>query len=266
MSNTGICALGFLQARFPQAEVLGLLRKMQTPRMCVLANTFSSNYRPLKTYLRMEKQKTLQLYLLSGPSLRNKRLYDYDVLFGETKETFRKKLLRKNPRLTSKLNKYCKSLSKIISSVPQNGTSLFICPDLETDLCPDSFRILSDLTRPHFPSAQIVYNPVGSNRFNTRPLPGYVYELHEFGLDVPGQFVASNDGTDIKFGNLRPLLNPFIEERELPGYISKSRDAVANYIWCGPMNLLKPGAFVDPRKRTNTLTRAHIAALEKYLL
>lgn len=265
MVNTGLACYALMHPKFKPALALGALRRMEYPRLSVLWRTFGENYGPLLTYLRFPKKKMLEIYLLNTVGHRNNRLGKYEFLYGLGIDEYRQKLTNKDPILTSRLHRYFASIAKTLNIVPDNGTDLFIAPELESNNNEHAFNQLAGIAKSHFPTATIVWNPVNNNHFGANPISGYKFELHGSQAKLGSNGIANLDGEAINFEAQPAVLPNKIEESELKSYTANHSQCIANFLWVERFNMIGPGGFVDPRQRDTSPTPLTYELLERYL-
>lgn len=261
MSKIGIAAYGFCHRSFPRQKLLAILEKQKTPCLSILWNTFSDYYTPLEVFLRFPQHKILEIQAINEVGHRNKRLGKYEILYGIGVDEYRQRLSKKDEKLTTKLNRYFERMAEMLSCAVD--TRLLISPGLETNLDPHAFGNLSELIKSHLPGAEIVYSPVGTNKFGYKPLPGYLYELHG-ATAGPGQ-IANNDGVDIALGRSGIGSSIYIDAKRLPAYIKRQGKAEIVFLWTATMNGLRPGPFVDPRRRVGWPKNEELNLLSGYI-
>lgn len=251
VANVGYGFYGFMAPTWPAQESLRLLDALPHPRLSVLWNTFGTKTGPLEEYLQFKKPHALELHLLNESGLRNNRLGAYETLYGLTVSSFERKLLAQNQALRAKLTNYFAGIATFIEKHRNSSLHLFISPSLESNLSLRAARELYGIASAIFGGIgglEYVWSPVGGGP-GDRPANFGLFEGHGSSPGVSD--IVNLDGCDISWPERRAILPQYIPSSAIPAYLSKYHYARANFLWIAECNGIRPGSFVDPRKRKN---------------
>jgi hypothetical protein len=172
----GFSYYAFMHDEWPVKYSLEAFETCPNAAISLLWNTFGNNFSGLAGWKELKKRHILEVHLLNGPGLRNKRLGKYEVLYGETPQSFNDALIRQDKKLIKRLETYFRDAARALGQTLPADAELYISPDLESNLSHPAFHNLTNLVRPYFDplGAKYVWNPDLANEHNLY-IQGFYY-------------------------------------------------------------------------------------------
>lgn len=262
----GLSYYALCHDRWPVKDSLDAFETCQNAPIAIVWNTFGNNFSGLSAWKDLKKRHLIEVHLLNGPGLRNKRLGKYEALYGYSKESFNTSLIRQDKKLNDRLTPYFRDAARTLGQLLPSDRELYVSPDLESNLTQPAFHSLMRLVRPHFDplGARYVWNPDLANPENGY-LQGFYYELHGSTKNHNWIDIYNLDGEDIAFKNRPAVLSPHIGEDRLHSWLQERTMSRCNFIWLAEFNGLSAGSFIDPRDRTNFPSRETFQIVRQYL-
>lgn len=220
-------------------------------------NTESDGLDCVKKLNSLPNTKLMEVHLVNEVCQRNNNCGPYEVLHGVSKKRLRRALKTKKGEIYTKLENYIKNSAEQILPTLNNNISCFISPSLESNLDKQSAESLLSLTKKYYGErCELVWNPVGNNKFGKNPIPGTIHELHGNNPKLQSPCIANLDGKDISLPS-RKSFNKLgaISSQQAREFIKNYSHCEAAFLWIAEDNCLLPGPFKDPRERTNCATK-----------
>lgn len=228
-ANTGVAYYAIQSKHWPCERSYRALDGVSRIRLSFLYNTFGRETACLRRFLDDPRLTEVEIHLLNGPGLRNRRLGHYEFLHGLSVTRFRTKL--RNKAFLARLVNFVRPGCDLLRAPHDRGVAVYWSPDLESNLSVDEGKILIKALKPVCPGKP-VWNPLYAGR-----IPGAVYEQHGGRPAVGHHDIANLDGTDCR-------------DVDLGAYSFRYRSVLVNNLWCREFNgLCRGGPFVDPRQR-----------------
>lgn len=246
----GVSYLGMCHKTWPCDASLRHLRKLNIA--VILGPTFNDTGQCpcLARVLSDPRPKTINIKIANGPCLRNKRCGPYEIFAGETIESARQKIRRKDPSLLNKFKVAFARASGFLRDNTKGGPlKCYLSTVLEHDFGYDELKILDDLARPYFPQCEIVYNPVGP----VADVKGKISEAHGSTPRLKAPCISDLDGEDF-------------QKVDLHRYQRVTEHCLLSFVWGLKLNCNDPHSpnFVDPRKRVCTANDTYFSEVARY--
>ncbi len=215
--------------------------------IALLWNTFGSHYDCLDSELQNQRVALVEVHLINGACIRNRRCGSYEFLAKYTVETLRAAARAKSQKLRVEIEAAARNLASYLLPKLSNEKECYINPILETNLGRDESVIIQEWIRPIFQGrCKFVWNPVGSDP----------------GSPIEGAAVSEGHGATPNFIDNRCIANPdgtTISSESWLKFFSRYRQCVAVLAWSSNDNCNVANApFKDPRKRGCTITDDYI--------
>jgi hypothetical protein len=194
-----------------------------------IENTFGEACACADKLLQSEKPKVIRIHLVNSPCMRNRRCGRYELLYGETKVSASRKIVRGDRRILERFNAILERAAKRIES-SKGRLQCYVSPCLECDLNANARRILLDAVSARLSNCVLVDNPHGQSC-----LKGYVCESHGANPKVRKPCIVDMDGKDGR-------------ELNVNSWVEKYRSCDLRFYWEPSMNCIG-GSFIDPRRR-----------------
>lgn len=202
-----------------------------TIKMAYLANTFGNNRACLKQIKNDPRPKQIEVAIANFSCVSNNRCFPYEILYGETIDSVKKKLLSKDPILLGKIKDQTKKECDFWAG---SNTKLFISPLLEHRV-QNANAVAIDAVKQVCPIALTVDNPLEKKK----KVPNADYlERHGSSPEFAKNTIFNLDGSDFF-------------QIDQATYIRKYAAAPLNGIWTLRFNgnCENVMGFIDPRQR-----------------
>ena len=243
----GLAAYAIQHKNWPCESMMRGYKDLPVLRLSILFNTFGTSFSCLNTWAADPRPKFLQTHLINEVCHRNKQCGKYEFLHGMSVSQYRSKLAARDEALLARMREYAQPMAQWYHEHPDVACSL--TAGLESNIKKAEYQVAVDNLRPLFPSrCEFGWNPVNNNKFGTGTMEGMIHELHGSAPALSPRCIANFDGEDISL-KVRPR-SPAFPVKELPSFLGSFASCDAAFLWIAEFNGRKPGAFVDPRKRT----------------
>lgn len=195
--------------------------------------SFGSDCPCIRKFYEDTREKIVRIHLTNGPGLRNKRLQQNEVFYGQTVSSAEKSILQNDQNIYKRFSAVAKRAQKDLSS--QRGSlKLFVSPCLECDFSKETRMILFSWTKEYFPQAQLVDNPLNDSCIN-----GFTCEKHSKDAIFTDQCIFDTDGFDSR----KLSFNAFDDI---------SKNCIARFAWIPQFNLNQSlnMKFIPPQDRS----------------
>jgi hypothetical protein len=253
--NVGRSPLALTAETFECDDFIFSIEDLPTLHIAFLFNTFGNNFECLARLLADKRMRSLVVHLINEPGHRNNRLGAYEFLSSiSSPEEYDRLLRTQNQQLKNKYIQYVQPMIELTNRLP-SSVACIISPGLESNLRDTASRILIEWTRELFPEkCQILWNPLRETEIVSASQVGAnLVEAHGKEPLVAGACTINTDGTDIEFigrPNISPSGKNIQSGSELENYILRwSSVCEIVFLWVVEDNCLRPGSFIDPRKR-----------------
>jgi hypothetical protein len=206
----------------------------------------------------------MEVHLINEVCQRNNNCGPYELLHEVSLKDLRKGLKTKNSILITKLEAYIKKSSEEILPTLNERIACTISPSLESNLDQESAKILLNLTKKYYGSrCKLAWNPVGNNKFGTKPIPDTIHELHGNQPKLKAPCIANLDGKDITLSSRKSFHKlGAITTNDAKKYLKNYSHCEAAFIWIAEDNCLQAGNFIDPRERKNCTSKTQQLELQ----
>lgn len=260
----GLAPYGAMHKDFPCSVITKSFEGVEERRVSILWHTFGQSFKCLDEWAADPRPLVLQTHLINEVCHRNNRCGKYEITFGESLSSYRKKLTNKNEDLLKKIKENISPIVEWYKAHPSVGC--VISAGLESNLNKKAYVELLEELSPLFPEAcEFVWNPVNNNPFDSSPIKGLIHELHGDTPSLATPCIVNLDGVDVSWPTREAILPQFIPHTELRPYLENFSKCSEAYIWVAEFNGIAKGPFIDPRKRTNWPALPMVGKLRKPL-
>jgi hypothetical protein len=250
--DIGVAYFALLSPQFPCADALKIFDEGAEPALAILWGTFGTDTSCLRKWFETasEKPHTLEIHLLNGPCIRNKRCEDSEIGAGLSPKELNRLLEKEDEKLVNTIVNRIKEISTAVKRFARPGDELLLSTGLEDNYSPSAYQVILRLVKENWPY-KVVRNPVGNLRDKSYAGADYL-ELHganpSFAPD--DRCIANLDGTDISFPH-RPGIPPKpISWKETKAYVDRySGQCRLTFLWAGAWQGLLGGSFKAPTAR-----------------
>jgi hypothetical protein len=206
-----------------------------------LWNSFGNSYSCLDSELNNPKVNLVEVHLVNGPCIRDKRCGSYEYFSTYTTTTLAQGISNSDPSVIAEFKNAATNLATYLLPKLREGVSCYINPVLENNLSEEQLSTVVSWISPIFQNrCSFVWNPEGA----------------EPGLPATGTTISEGHGANPSFVNNQCFANPdgatITTLSQWTSYLSKyGSSCVQAFTWTPNDNCLTPNApFLDPRSRT----------------
>ena len=254
-SVVGLAPFAITKSDFNCQSFINSLSSRDEYAISFLFNTFGNKFECIKRVMADDRLKGLQIHLINEPGHRNGRLGSYEFLRPVSSPAALNRLLVTNNRhLYRRFIRYVAPVQKLLAENLKSGTECVINPGLESNVSVQAGKTYTQWARVLFPQCTIVWNPIqkssASQKNRIKTGADYV-EQHTATPHVQAPCIVNLDGTDISFPSRPPLDdgNAIQSNAIKQFYVQKYSYCKYVFLWVREYNCIKPGKFIDPRKR-----------------
>lgn len=243
----GLAIYSAMDNRFPCARIEAGFRGLREKRLAVLWNTFGRSFRCLNYWARDSRPKYLEVHLLNEVCQRNRRCGNYEFLYGVSVRRLKKLIAFNDMAFARALPKYAAPVFNWFNEHPNVTCRISI--GLESNLSYDEYLALYHMLLPTFPThCTLVWNPV----IPRARIVNSIYERHGNKAALQESCIANLDGQDIRL-KTRSVIFPdnAISIKEAKAFLKSFNQCETKFLWVPEFNLIHPGPFKNPRKRSN---------------